>query len=413
MARTLRLAAIFLASAALVIGTWLVVERAQKPHPDGQNGDSTSKPTGKLIVLVVFDQMRGDYLARWAEQFGPNGFERMKKNGVWYSDVHLPYACSSTGPGHASIGTGAPPSIHGIIENQWYDRPSSSLVYCVQPTRPYELVPPPPKNGKASRGSENGFSPERLLAETIGDRLQAASEKSRVVSLSIKDRTAVLLGGKKPTAAYCFDTRDGLFHTDTYYRDAVHPWIADFNASGKVKEWIGKEWTHFRTDIDYDKLVGRDDAAGEAFGVTDASFGQKRVFPHPFPSKEQFEAKPKTYYSCVEISPAGNDLLFDLAKKAIVAENLGNTDATDLLCVSFSSNDLIGHIWGPDSQEVLDITLRSDKMIAEFLAYLDEKLGDRYAMVITADHGICPLPEQKRIETAARKTLADIFPPLG
>ncbi len=416
MPRSLRLGAVFLGSAALIIGAYFLVERALNHIPNLVQPDGTeSKPPGRLVVVVVFDQMRGDYLARWAEQFGPDGFERMKKNGVWYSSAYLPYACSSTGPGHASISTGAPPSVHGIVENEWFDRPTSSMMYCVQPTRPFELIPPPPKTGKASRGADAGFSPERLLAETVSDKLLASSPKSRVVSLSLKDRTAVLLGGKKPTAMYCFDTRDGLFHTGAYYRDAVHPWVAEFNSSGVAKEWIGKEWTHFRNDLDYSKIAGRDDAVGEAYGVTDAetNFGQKRVFPHPFPTKAQFDAKPKLYYASVEISPAGNQLLFDLVKKAIVAEKLGNGEATDLLCVSFSSNDLIGHVWGPDSQEMFDITLRSDAMIAEFLKFLDDKLGDRYAMDVTADHGVCPIPEQNRLATAARKSLAEIVPPLA
>jgi hypothetical protein len=413
MARSFRLALLFLGGAAIVIGGWFAFEHLQKPNANEIDQPGSQKPAGKLVVLVVFDQMRGDYLARWAGQFGNDGFERIKKHGVWYSDVHLPYACSSTGPGHASIATGAPPSVHGIVENDWYDRPSSAKVYCVQPTRPFELVPPAPK-GSVSRGAEEGFSPERLLAETLGDKLQAASAKSRVISLSIKDRTAVLMGGKKPTAAYCFDTRDGLFHTGTYYRDRVHPWIAEFNASGKANGWIGKEWSRFRPDLDYDKLAGRDDGAGEGYGVSQGSeFGQKRVFPHPYPSMAMKEANPKLYYSSVEISPAGNELLFDLAKKAIDAENLGNGEATDLLCVSFSSNDLVGHVWGPDSHEALDITLRSDKIIAEFLAFLDAKLGDRYSMVITADHGVCPIPEQKHIETAARKSIVDLLPPLA
>jgi hypothetical protein len=414
MPRTLRLGAIFLASAALVFGVWLLIDRgAGQPHAGQTGGPDAAKPAGKLIVLVVFDQMRGDYLARWANQFSPGGFERIKKDGVWYSDVHLPYACSSTGPGHASIATGAPPSVHGIIENEWYERPSASHVYCVQPTRPFDLIPPPPK-GTGSRGSEAGFSPERLLAETVGDRLQAASPKSRVVSLSIKDRTAVLLGGKKPAAAYCFDTRDGLFHTGAYYRDSVHPWVAEFNASGQANAWIGKEWARFRGDLDYEKLAGRDDAVGESYGIQDgAEFGQKRVFPHPYPSKDQFGKKAKTYYSCVEASPAGNGLLFELVKKAIAAEDLGNGDTPDLLCVSFSSNDLIGHLWGPDSHEMLDITLRSDQMMAEFLKFLDERFGDRYSVVITADHGVCPIPEQKRLDHAARKSLADLLPPLA
>ena len=217
----------------------------------------------------------------------------------------------------------------------------------------------------------------------------------------------------KPAAAYCFDTRDGLFHTGAYYRDAVHPWVAEFNAAGMVGSWAGKEWTRFNTELDYDRLAGRDDAAGEGFG-----YGQKRVFPHPYGAKPTDTAGAKAYYGAVETSPAGNELLFELVKKAVVAENLGNSGTADLLCVSFSSNDLIGHNWGPDSQEVLDITLRSDKLIADFLAFLDKTLGpDRYVLAVTADHGICPIPEQKRYPekypAAARRSVRELLTPLA
>ena len=410
MPASVRYGLIALASASLIIGLWFVFERAQR---SGSTPPNETRSSGKLVVLIVFDQMRGDYPARWAAHFSANGFERIKTNGVWYSDVHLPYACSSTGPGHASISTGAPPSVHGIIENDWYDRPAAARVYCAQPTRPYERVPPAPKV-TPGRGSDAGFSPERLLVETVGDRLQAANPASRVVSLSLKDRCTAMMGGKKPTAAYCFDTRDGLFHTGAYYRDALHPWVAEFNASGKVNDWIGKEWTRFRADLDYEKATGRDDAPGESVGATDDDiFAQKRVFPHPFPGRGLKETLPKLYYASVEMSPAGNELLVELAKKAIAAENLGNGEAPDLLCLSISSNDLIGHAWGPDSHEVLDITLRSDAMIAEFLSFLDGKLGDRYSVVITSDHGICPIPEQKRIDGAARLSTREILPQLA
>jgi predicted AlkP superfamily pyrophosphatase or phosphodiesterase len=408
MSTPLRYAAIFLASAGLVVGLWFVMERGKSPLPDGP-----PKPPGRLVVLIVFDQMRGDYPARWAAHFGEKGFERVKKDGVWYSDVHIPYSCTSTGPGHASIITGAPPSVHGIVENDWYDRAAGSRVYCAQPLRPFDRVPPAPK-GIPGRGSDIGMSPERMLVETVGDKLLATSAKSRVVSLSIKDRTAVMLGGKKPTAAYCFDSRDGLFHTGAYYRQAVHPWVEEFNTSGRVNEWVGQEWTRLKPDLDYDKAAGPDDAAGEATGIDDGeTFSQKRTFPHPFPSKAQKDERPKLYYAAVEMSPAGNELLIELAKKAIAAENLGNSEVADLLCLSFSSNDLIGHAWGPDSHEMLDITLRSDAMLAEFLAHLDEKLGDRYSVVVTSDHGVCPMPEQKRIEGAARKSVRDLLPQLA
>ncbi|MFO0803296.1 MAG: alkaline phosphatase family protein [Gemmataceae bacterium] len=408
MSTPLRYAAIFLASAGLVVGLWFVMERGKSPTPG-----EPPKPPGRLVVLIVFDQMRGDYPDRWSKHFGENGFERIKKGGVWYSDVHIPYACTSTGPGHASIITGAPPSVHGIVENDWYDRTAGARVYCAQPLRPFDRVPPAPK-GVPGRGSDIGMSPERLLVETVGDKLQASSAKSRVVSLSIKDRTAVLLGGKKPDAAYCFDSRDGQFHTGAYYRQAVHPWVEEFNKSGRVDAWIGKEWTRFKP-IDYEFMgVGSDDAAGEATGVDDGeSFSQKRTFPHPFPSKAQKDERPKLYYASVEMSPAGNELLIELAKKAIAAENLGNGEAADLLCLSFSSNDLIGHSWGPDSHEMLDITLRSDAMLADFLAHLDEKLADRWAVVVTSDHGVCPIPEQKLVPGAVRKSVRDVLPQLA
>ena len=417
MPRPLRVALISLPIlAGLAVGGWFLYQRAQQaPQPDQPGGPGhpePGKPAGRLVVLVVFDQMRGDYLERWAEAFGPDGFERIKKDGVWYSDCHLPYACSSTGPGHASIITGAPPSAHGIVENAWYER-GTGLVYCVQPTRPYDRVPAPPATAdKPSRGSETGFSPERLLSETVGDKLQAATGgKGRVVSLSIKDRTAVLMGGKKPDAAYCFDTRDGKFHTGLYYRDRPHPWVEEFNASGFVNQWVGKKWERFRTDVDFDALAGPDAAEGEAYGF----YGQGRVFPHPFAPKST--TADKDYYAALETSPAGNDCLFELTKRAITAEKLGQGEAADLLCVSFSSNDLIGHQWGPDSWEMLDITLRSDRLIAEFLKFLDSTLGnEKYVLLITADHGICPIPEQKRYPqqypAATRKPITDLLGPL-
>ena len=374
----------------------------QHPHiapgvPDAPSvAPTTVTERPKLVVLVVFDQMRGDYITRWADLFGPDGFERMKKGGVWFSECRVPYACTSTGPGHASLSTGAPPSVHGIVENEWYDRKSGANVYCCQPTRLYDLVPPlPPEVQKAdakkpSRGSALGYSPERLLAQTVGDALQEATNgKGRVFSLSIKDRTAVLMGGQKPTGAYCFDTRDGKFHTGAYYgRDAVHPWVAEFNNAKPADAWFEQKWERLRPDLDYAKYSGPDDVPAEAPGFN----GQGRVFPHPF--KGALAAPAKPYYEAVEASPAGNEMLLALTQKVIAAEKLGRGNVPDLLCVSFSSNDLLGHQYGPDSQEVMDITLRSDRTVAALLKFLDAEVGaGRYVMVVTADHGVCPLPE--------------------
>lgn len=385
---------------------------APKVTPDTPQPQPTPPTTGaaqpKLVVLVVFDQMRGDYLGRWAELYGPDGFERMKRDGVWFSECHIPYACTSTGPGHASLATGAPPSVHGIIENVWYDRKTALPVYCCQPSRPFDLVPPVPAElGKPSRGSATGYSPERLLAQTVGESLQESTRgKGRVFTLSLKDRTAVLMGGQKPSGAYCFDTRDGQFHTGAFYgRDAAHPWVTEFNAGKPADAWFEQKWEKLLPELDYAKHSGPDDVPAEAPGLN----GQGRAFPHPY--KGKLDAPGKKYYEAIELSPAGNELLLALTKKCVTAEKLGRGEASDLLCVSFSANDMIGHFYGPDSQEMLDITLRSDKLMADLLQFLDSEVGkDRYTLVLTADHGVCPLPEldssKAKYPAATRKPLA-------
>jgi hypothetical protein len=430
MSRFLRVALFLVAAAASAAGVYFAFEYYRPkadPPPAAPSGPApvAAKPPAKLVVLVVFDQLRGDYLAKWAGHFGPDGFERLKREGVWYADAHVPYACTSTGPGHASLATGAPPSAHGIVENEWWDRSPGvkGRVYCCQPSREFPLVPPlqappvPPKDKEVApvtRGTELGFSPELLLAETVGDRLKAATGgKGRVVSLSLKDRTAVLMAGKRPDAAYCFDTRDGLFHTGAYYREAPHPWAAEFNAGRPADRWFEQKWERARPDLDYAAVTGvADGAAGEGYGLND----QGRLFPHPFRGK--LAAPGKGYFEAVECSPAGNELVLELAKKAVAAEKLGQGEAADLLCLSFSSNDLVGHLYGPDSWEVLDMTLRSDRLVADLLAFLDATVGkDRYAVVLSADHGVCPLPEQERVAGGRRVLLTDkkndVFGPLA
>ena len=378
------------------------------PHVPHAAPGAAAQP--KLVVLVVFDQMRGDYMTRWAELYGPDGFERMKKDGIWFSECHIPYACTSTGPGHASLSTGAPPSVHGIIENVWYDRKSAAAMYCCQPSRPYDLVPPLQSTSKEpSRGSAIGYSPERLLAQTVGDSLLDATKgKGRVFSLSIKDRTAVLMGGQKPNGAYCFDTRDGKFHTSAFYnRDKEHAWVTEFNNSKLADKWFETKWVRMKPELDYAKYSGPDDVPAEAPGFN----GQGRVFPHPF--KGELTAPGKKYYEAVECSPAGNELLFSLVQKAVRAEKLGRGDVPDLLCVSFSSTDIIGHQYGPDSQEVMDITLCADKLVGEFLKFLDSEVGiGKYALVLAADHGACPLPElassKEKYPAATRRPVTEL-----
>jgi hypothetical protein len=362
--------------------------------PAVRAGDDKAKSQVRLAVLVVFDQLRGDYLQRWDDLFVDGGFHRLDREGVWFQNCHYPYALTLTGPGHASLATGASPCKHGIIANEWFQRPDGE-VNCAGHVR-YERVPRAPKKESAetdpkeskTEASRGQGTPERLLAPTLADALkEATGGRAKVVSLSMKDRSAVLPGGRRPDACYWFDTVDGQFVTSTYYRDAVHPWVADYNATRPADSWFGKQWTRLRPDLDYEKFSGPDDVAGEDIGYL-----QGRTFPHPF---GMGLLRPgKMFYDAVYTSPVGNDILLGLVKRAIVAEKLGTRDVPDLLCISFSCNDPVGHVWGPDSQEVLDVTLRSDLIVKDLLQYLDANVGKgKYVLALSADHGVSPLPE--------------------
>jgi hypothetical protein len=224
----------------------------------------------------------------------------------------------------------------------------------------------------------------------------------------------------KPDACYWFFLSLGTFVTSTYYRDTPHSWVAEFNDARPADRWFGKDWTRLRPDLDYAAHSGPDDVAGEATG-----WDQGRTFP--LAMRGGLDEPGREYYGAVETSPYGNELLLEFAKRAIDAEGLGRNPTPDLLCLSFSSNDTVGHMWGPDSQEVLDTTLRSDLIVRDLLNYLDEKVGrGRYVVVVTADHGICPLPEMarrqglpgervstKQLYERAEEFLRKKFPPRG
>jgi predicted AlkP superfamily pyrophosphatase or phosphodiesterase len=250
----------------------------------------------------------------------------------------------------------------------------------------YDRVPPGKDKKKRGAGS-----PERLLAPTLADVIKdATGGKGRVVSLSLKDRGSVLPGGRKPDAVYWYDDADGQFVTSTYYRDQVHPWVAAFNERRQVDGWFGRDWTLLRSDIDYAGRSSPDDSPGEGGGKK-----QGRTFPHPMTGG--LTAPGKDYYSALYTSPFGNDLLLAFTKHAVEAEQLGQRDTPDLLLVSFSANDPVGHAWGPDSQEVLDITLRTDLLLRDLLTFLDQRVGKgNYVLALSADHGVCPLPERSQ-----------------
>ncbi len=362
-------------------------------------------PPVKLAVLVVFDQMRGDYLTRWNDLFGDGGFHRLEKDGAWFQNCNYPYAGTVTGPGHASLATGRSPCKHGIFNNEWYDRDTGAGVYCA--TTPQRKRVPPADDAKKARKPREGGTPERLIGPTLADVFkEATGGKGRVVSLSYKDRGAVFLGGRKPDSCYWIDEATAEAVTSTYYRDRLEDWVKDFNKAKLADRYFGKDWTRLRPDLDYEKYSGPDDQRGEALGYSGISQG--RTFPHPMDGG--LKQPGKAFYETLYASPFGNELLLDLVKRAVDAEKLGTHDTPDLLCVSFSCTDPVGHVWGPDSQEVLDCALRADLVVKGLLDDLDAKVGKgRYLVVLSADHGICPLPEvsMKRGREAMR-----IFPSL-
>ena len=367
-----------------------------------------SKP--KLVVMVVFDQMRGDYPERWQSLFGSEGFNRIRREGITFTDCRYPYGSTTTGPGHASLLSGCGPETHGIINNEWYDVREAADVNCAESTR-YVRVPPvrkvvaeapavkkdpDPKATIAPKSEEDTprnrikgvGAPDRLLAPNLGDVLKDVSGgKARVIGLSFKDRSAVLTPGRKADSAYWLDSSDGSVVTSSFYRDSLPKWVAEFNERKVPDRWFGKDWTRLNDKIDYVRHSGPDEVVGEGKGSK-----QGLVFPHP--TDGGLKKPGRNFYDALYNSAYGNDFLLEFAKTAIVEEKLGQSGHTDLLTVSFSSNDAVGHCWGPDSQEVLDVTLRSDLVVAELLKFLDDKVGKgQYLLAISADHGICPLPE--------------------
>jgi hypothetical protein len=373
-------------------------------------------------VLVIFDQLRGDYLQRWNVFFTDDGFRRLEREGTWFTNCHYPYAGTWTAAGHASLATGCSPDRHGVINNEWYDRAAAATAYCVTTDRYKNVFTDPPAETNDGK-KVGGGTPDRLLVPTFADALkEATGGKAKVVALSLKDRSAVLPGGHRPDACYWFDDRTGTFCTSNYYRDRPHPWVNAYNRTRPADRWFDKTWDRLRPDLDYAKYSGPDDVVGEALGIVKK---QGRVFPHPM--NAGLTSPGKDYFDTVETCPYGNDLLLDFSLRALEAEDLGKNEVPDFLSVSFSSNDLLGHQYGPDSQEVLDVTLRSDLIVRDLLNALDRRVGrGQYTVILSADHGVCPLPEvsaargidAKRIHAtdfaaAAGAYLSETYGPLG
>jgi len=307
----------------------------------------------KLIVIIVIDQFRGDYLERYRDQFGEGGFRLFLDHGADFSDCHYNYANTRTGPGHATLLTGAYSDGHGILANEWWDPQKKRMVTSVQDDAT-KLV------GIAS--TSPGSSPHNLLADTLGDELKLATQgKARVFGISMKDRAAVLPAGFSGDAAYWIDSKSGAIVTSTYYRSELPDWVQSFNEHKSADKYLNREWK---------------DANGRTLRSTAPGAGKEANFAQ-----------------LIGPTPFANDYEFDFARELVTAERLGNGPATDLLVISLSANDLLGHAVGPDSPEMQAMALAMDRQLADFFSFLGRQVGLANTWIaLSADHGIAPVP---------------------
>ncbi|MBI1343640.1 MAG: alkaline phosphatase family protein [Terrimonas sp.] len=328
----------------------------------------------KLVVGIVVDQMRWDYLYRFNDRYSAGGFKRLLGDGFTCENTFIPYAQTVTAAGHTCVYTGSVPAIHGIMGNEWYDKSLGRSVYCTED----ETV-------KTIGGSDKADpeSPRNLWASTICDELKLATNfRSKVIGIAIKDRGGILPAGHAADAAYWYDTKSGNWVTSTYYREALPAWVTGFNNRKIVDSFYRLNWNTLYPLHSYQQS-DRDDAAYEGkFGFED-----KPVFPH------QLSAMAGKSYSLITSTPYGNSMTLDFARKAVENEQMGRDDITDFLAVSISSTDYVGHQFGPNSIEIEDTYLRLDRDLASFFAFLDQKVGKgNYTVFLTADHGVAHNP---------------------
>ena len=323
----------------------------------------------KLVVGIVVDQMKMEYLYRFSGDFSNNGFKRLMNQGHTFSNTHYNYLPTYTAPGHASIYTGTTPAIHGIMGNEWFSRKIGKERYCTDDDDVQTLG-----NGSADEGK---MSPKNLLSTTITDELRLSTNfKGKVIGMSIKDRGAILPAGHFANWAFWY-SKTGSFISSTFYGSALPDWVNEFNNQKNYMTWLSKPWELLKPVETYNESLADDNPyEGKLYK------SEKPVFPYDL--KSMYE---KNDAGVIRSTPFGNDLLELFAKRAIEKEQLGKDDITDFLAVSFSSTDYVGHILGPRSMELQDTYLRLDLTIADFLNYLDQNVGKgNYLLFLTADH---------------------------
>jgi predicted AlkP superfamily pyrophosphatase or phosphodiesterase len=333
--------------------------------------------TPKLVIGLVIDQMRYDYLTRFSDRYGKNGFKRLLEKGFSIESAYYNYIPTYTAVGHASIYTGTTPDNHGIISNNWYDKFLKKSIYCVDDNN-YKTV--------GNNGDRGRKSPFRMHTTTVTDQLHLAQNMNgKTIGIAIKDRSAILPAGHTGNGAYWFDGgKNGQWISSTFYMDSLPKWVIDFNNSGKANGYLENPWNTLYDINTYTNSIIDDNVfEGKFKGETTTSF------PHNIPNLRAKNGD----FDILKGIPSGNSFTADFTKAAIIGEKLGKGKFTDFLTVSFSSTDYIGHQFGPASKEIEDTYLRLDKDLADLLAFLDKQVGqNNYTVFLTADHAAVDVP---------------------
>lgn len=329
----------------------------------------------KLVVGVVVDQMRQDYIYRYWNKFGNGGFKKIINEGFFYKNAHYNYVPTYTGPGHASIYTGTSPATHGIIGNDWFVKETGKMTYC---TYDENVKPVGTENAAGS------MSPKNLLVTTIGDELKLnTNQQSKVFSVSFKDRSSILPAGHSANGAFWFDGSTGNFISSSHYMKQLPAWVNDFNNLQLAKQYLSKGWNTLYPISIYVESIADQNNYEEA-----PNKKEKPVFPYDY--KMQLD---QGDYSILRSTPYGNTIVKDLALACLKSEQLGKGNVADMLCISFSSTDYVGHYYGPRSVEVEDVYLRLDKDLEDLINTLNATIGkDNYVLFLTADHGVSDVP---------------------
>jgi len=311
----------------------------------------------KLVVVIVIDQFRGDYLDRYRDQFGEGGFRLFLDRGAYFNGCYYDYANTRTAPGHATLLSGSYTSGHGIVANEIWDPRKKKMVTSVEDDQT-RLI--------GVRGAGPGASPHNLQTDTLGDELKLATGgKARVFGISLKDRAAVLPAGFAGDGAYWIDPKSGLWITSSYYRSELPAWVQNFNGNHRSDKYWNRDWK---------------DTDGKVLGSTAPRAGKN--------------GNPAGFYEVVGGTPFANDYEFEFAKELVVYEKLGTGPATDLLVVSLSANDILGHRVGPDSPQMRGMALELDRSLSDFFNFLGRQIGLADVWIaLSADHGIAPLPD--------------------